>query len=223
MPHQEQEVEMIKKHPCLDLSSHHNNVALLFLKSPFLLKPHISPVCLPKPGAVFQAQSCVSSGWGKDKFGTEGRYANILKEIVLPLVDHSKCEKLLRDNTRLGRFYELHDSFICAGGLQGIDTCKGDGGSPLTCRQDGGPWVQTGIVSWGIGCGENNIPAVYANVAGASCWIDQMATCYYKKTGSFFGFSTQDCTDPTPCSQVERKCVNTEGKETTDVDVEIFL
>ena len=57
---------------------------------------------------------------------------------------------------------------------EGIDTCKEDGGSPLTCRQPGGPWVQAGIVSWGIGCGENNIPAVYANVASASCWIDNM-------------------------------------------------
>ena len=72
----------------------------------------------------------------------DSRYSNILKEIVLPLVENSECEQLLRENTRLGRFYELHDSFICAGGLQGIDTCKGDGGSPLVCRQDGGPWVQ---------------------------------------------------------------------------------
>ena len=31
---------------------------------------------------------------------------------------------------------------------------------------------QAGIVSWGIGCGENNTPAVYASVSEASCWID---------------------------------------------------
>ena len=31
-------------------------------------------------------------------------------------------------------------------------------------------------MSWGIGCGENNTPAVYANVAQASCWIDN-AVC----------------------------------------------
>ena len=80
------------------------------------------------------------------------RYANVLKEIVLPLVEHSKCENLLRDNTRLGRFYELHDSFICAGGLQGIDTCKGDGGSPLTCRQDMGSWVQVRVFPTACQC-----------------------------------------------------------------------
>ena len=31
---------------------------------------------------------------------------------------------------------------------------------------------QAGIVSWGIGCGEEGVPAVYANVAHVVCWID---------------------------------------------------
>merc|ERR1712013_364419 len=35
-----------------------------------------------------------------------------------------------RWSTRLGQKYKLHDSFICAGGVNGKDTCKGDGGSP---------------------------------------------------------------------------------------------
>ena len=63
---------------------------------------------------------------------------------------------------------------LCAGGVKDVDTCKGDGGSPLTCRQGReGPWFQTGIVSFGIGCAEEGIPAVYASVAQAACWIDK--------------------------------------------------
>ena len=31
---------------------------------------------------------------------------------------------------------------------------------------------QAGIVSWGIGCGEEGVPAVYANVGHVVCWID---------------------------------------------------
>lgn len=52
---------------------------------------------------------------------------------------------------------------------------QGDGGSPLVCPlvNDQERYTQAGIVAWGIGCGENNIPGVYANVAAARYWIDQ--------------------------------------------------
>ena len=30
-----------------------------------------------------------------------------------------------------------------------------------------------GIVAWGIGCGNENIPGVYVNVAAYVCWIKQ--------------------------------------------------
>ena len=52
---------------------------------------------------------------------------------------------------------------------------QGDGGSPLVCpvKNDPSRFMQAGIVAWGIGCGENQIPGVYANVAAARPWIDQ--------------------------------------------------
>ena len=56
------------------MDNHHNNFALLFLASSFQVSSHISPVCLPKPGVAFNKQNCVSNGWGKDKFGAEGRW-----------------------------------------------------------------------------------------------------------------------------------------------------
>ena len=69
------------------------------------------------------------------------RYSTILKEVVVPLVKNEKCQNDLRE-TRLGIYFELDNSFICAGGQKDIDTCKGDGGSPLTCRHPGGLWFQ---------------------------------------------------------------------------------
>eukprot|EP00091_Calanus_sinicus_P014287 TRINITY_DN3174_c0_g1_i1.p1 TRINITY_DN3174_c0_g1~~TRINITY_DN3174_c0_g1_i1.p1 ORF type:complete len:172 (+),score=41.18 TRINITY_DN3174_c0_g1_i1:307-822(+) len=166
----------------------------------FILTDHIFPVCLPRPGKAWPGgQTCVSNGWGKDKFGAEGRYSTILKEVVVPLVENDKCQQHLRENTRLGLFFELDNSFICAGGQKGIDTCKGDGGSPLTCKQPQGPWFQAGIVSWGIGCGENNTPAVYANVAQASCWIDNAVRCHLNLDESFFGFDKSDCPESKDC------------------------
>merc|ERR1719154_816944 len=190
---QEQVVDRVQIHSDFNIINHHNNFALLFLSSPMAVSSHISPVCLPRPGERLGEQNCVSNGWGNDKFGAEGRYSTILKEVVVPLVEQSKCQDLLRKNTRLGPFFELHSSFICTGGQKGIDTCKGDGGSPLTCKLPGGPWFQAGIVSYGIGCGESNIPAVYANVAEAVCWIDQEVSSYFGLDQSYFGFTAQEC------------------------------
>ena len=57
---------------------------------------------------------------------------------------------------------------------------QGDGGSPLVCPMRKNPlqYVQVGIVSWGIGCGTNNVPGVYADVAKAKSWIDQTLQSY---------------------------------------------
>ena len=55
----------------------------------------------------------------------------------------------------------------------GEDTCKGDGGGPLVCPSgDGSGYVQAGIVSWGVGCGQEGVPSVYTDVASSVCFID---------------------------------------------------
>lgn len=74
------------------------------------------------------------------------------------------------------------------GGEPGKDTCKGDGGSPLVCPIPGENerFFQSGIVSWGIGCGGDN-PGVYASVARFRTWIDEqfqyksLDTSFYSK------------------------------------------
>lgn len=69
----------------------------------------------------------------------------------------------------------MHKSFLCAGGEENKDTCKGDGGSPLICPLIGqnNRYEQVGIVSWGLTCGLQNTPGVYVNVAMFSDWIDK--------------------------------------------------
>lgn len=110
----------------------------------------------------------------------------ILKKIELPIVSHDDCQKSLRTTRLRGRFL-LDQSFICAGGEEGKDTCKGDGGGPLVCPIQNDPqrYYQVGIVSWGIGCGENQIPGVYANVPYARSWIDQKMTLWNLDTNLY--------------------------------------
>ena len=55
--------------------------------------------------------------------GAAGKYQHILKKIELPLVPRDVCQLSLR-KTRLGVHFKLHESFVCAGGEPGKDTCK---------------------------------------------------------------------------------------------------
>jgi kallikrein len=49
----------------------------------------------------------------------------IMKEVELDLVEFDDCEAKFRE-TRLGNKFDLHKSFICAGGQKNQDTCKGE-------------------------------------------------------------------------------------------------
>ncbi|KAK7068805.1 CLIP domain-containing serine protease [Halocaridina rubra] len=149
-----------------------NDIAVIRMASPvdFLRNPHISPICLPARGQDFTGQRCWVSGWGKDGFGDNGQYQSILKEVDLTVIPPLQCQQLLR-RTRLGSSYQLHPGMICAGGEQGKDACKGDGGGPMACALPDGHYALAGIVSWGIGCGTPGIPGVYVNVAYYLDWI----------------------------------------------------
>jgi len=197
-PHQDRFVKDLAIHPEFDGRNLQNDFALLYTAEEFELSSHVDTVCLPTPEELFEADTCFATGWGKDRFGSAGNYQVVLKEIDLSVVNHDQCEDSLR-KTRLGRRYRLHDSFICAGGENGKDTCKGDGGSPLVCpsKYDPNTYVQAGIVAWGIGCGEDGTPGVYASVSKAVCWMDYTMSCYFgASTGdfaSYWGYSSNTC------------------------------
>ena len=90
------------------------------------------------------------------------------------MVPHKLCQKQLRATEQLTINFQLHSSFICAGGEINRDSCTGDGGSALVCPIEGveNKFYQAGIVSWGIGCGLKDVPGVYTNVANFIEWIN---------------------------------------------------
>merc|ERR1712244_12052 len=197
-PHQDRRVQDMTIHPLFDPRTLASDWALLFTAEDFNLSSHIDTACLPQANEVFDGTTCFATGWGKDKFGSSGEYQVVLKEIDLPVVEQETCQDKLRQ-TRLGNKFKLHNSFICAGGDEGKDTCKGDGGSPLVCpsKSDPNTYVQAGIVAWGIGCGENGSPGVYASVSKAVCWIDHAMSCYFGTLSgdysSFNGYTSDIC------------------------------
>lgn len=170
-PFQERNVEILIPHPkyVADRGDLVNDIAILQVSEKFSLAPHVDTICLPSPGQTFEGSSCAAAGWGKDRFGEEGQLQTIMKEVWLDVLEHKDCEEKLR-KTKLGRFFILNETFLCAGGEADIDMCTGDAGSPLMCNVPNG-FVQAGIVSWGIGCGQDDIPGVYVDLRKYVCWI----------------------------------------------------
>lgn len=172
LPYQDRTVQQIIRHPEYYSGAFYNDIALLILDSPLTVAANVIPICLPQQDAVFDGTRCVATGWGVGAFGRGTKIETTLRQVELPIVPPADCQRELRQ-TRLGSFFNLHKSFVCAGGEPGQDTCQGDGGGPLVCQlPNESTYVQVGIVSWGIGCGTNNTPGVYTNVARFRNWID---------------------------------------------------
>ena len=173
-PNIEFDVLDMKIHPEYYSGNLYNDLAVIKLDGfvDFARNSHVSPVCLPDAFQSFAGSRCWVSGWGKDAFGKVGTYQHVLKEVDLPVLTHFDCERKLKQ-TRLGPDFVLHPGFLCAGGEEGKDACKGDGGGPLVCEV-GGLWQLAGIVSWGVGCGEADVPGVYVKVGHYNTWIQEV-------------------------------------------------
>lgn len=71
--------------------------------------------------------------------------------------------------------FTLKSNFCCNFCCNICFYLKGDSGSPLMMQRQDGKWVNIGIVSWGIGCGNPAYPGVYTKVASYLKWISVTA------------------------------------------------
>ncbi|XP_034235760.1 phenoloxidase-activating factor 2-like [Thrips palmi] len=175
--HQDRGVKKITIHPKFDKSELFYNVALLMLNEPMPSNRHIASACLPQATDNFENKHCIVTGWGQDAAtaaNADGPLSDVLKAVNLEVLPHHECDAKLK-RTPLGMAYQLHGSFICAGGEEKKDACEGDGGSPLVCptNESGSRYAVVGLVSWGIGCGIKDRPGVYTNVPFLRDWINE--------------------------------------------------
>ncbi|CRK98157.1 CLUMA_CG011524, isoform A [Clunio marinus] len=174
---QEYNINRIFIHPQYQTSNLVNDIAILRTSEAINLGsiPTIATVCLPSTSVT--NIRCMVSGWGRNDFSSTGTYQAIKKEVDLPLLNPSTCQNQLRA-TRLGANYNLDsNSFVCAGGERGKDACTGDGGSPLSCLIAGN-WYVIGLVSWGIGCGRQNVPGLYGSYPWQAVILDPKGEVY---------------------------------------------
>lgn len=184
---QQRYVESLIVHPLYNISQdYRNDIAIIFLREEVFIADNVDVICLPQQSQTFNSTRCLVSGWGISNYNHSREKAQYLKKINLPIVPKDQCQQDLRK--ALGETFQLNPSAVCAGGVEGEDSCLGDGGSPLVCPIDEEEvqYVQVGIVSAGVGCGENDRPGVYTNVALFRDWIDKEVqsrgrdTSYYK-------------------------------------------
>merc|ERR1711874_645548 len=107
-------------------------------------------------------------GWGRtnaDQLATfDGLSSKAQQKLQVPILSLSECSAML---TTLN----LRESQVCAGGVAGQDSCRGDSGGGLFIqdkkdkKDKDTPWYLVGIVSFGSrNCG-NGRPGIYTRVS----------------------------------------------------------
>ncbi|XP_066579276.1 serine protease 53 [Amia ocellicauda] len=159
-------VQKIIIHPNYDSYTNDNDLALLRLSSPVSFTNYITPICLPSKNSTFyNSTDCWVTGWGDTAEGVALGGNQTLQEVEVPIIGNRKCNCLYGVDT-------ITKNMVCAGLLAGgKDACQGDSGGPLVCKQ-GTAWVQAGIVSFGEGCAQPNLPGVYTRVSQYQDWIN---------------------------------------------------
>ncbi|XP_078131867.1 serine protease 27-like [Sander vitreus] len=157
-------VSMIIRHPSYGsvtkVNTDDNDICLLKLSAPVNFTDYIQPICLASGNSTFNTgvESWVT-GFGITDNGT---LADNLQEVMVPIVGNNQCRCTYGD---------LTGNMMCAGvPAGGKDSCQGDSGGPLVIKK-GSTWIQSGIVSFGRGCGLPNIPGVYTRVSQYQEWI----------------------------------------------------
>ncbi|KAK7123139.1 hypothetical protein R3I94_020054 [Phoxinus phoxinus] len=158
-------VRTIIKHPSYNYLTNDNDIALLKLSSPVTFTGYIRPVCLAADHSVFNngTHSWIT-GWGDISEGVSLPSPKVLQEVEVPVIGNRQCNCLYGVRN-------ITENMICAGLLKGgKDSCQGDSGGPMVSRQSS-VWVQSGVVSFGIGCARPEYPGVYTRVSRYQEWI----------------------------------------------------
>ncbi|XP_027897459.1 polyserase-2-like [Xiphophorus couchianus] len=201
-------------HPDYNSPVSNDDIALIKLSLAVPFNNYISPVCLAAASSTFYSgvDSWVT-GWGNIGSGVSLPSPQNLMEVKIPVVGNRRCKCSGYKTT------DITDNMICAGLLEGgKDSCQGDSGGPMVSKQNG-RWIQSGIVSFGVGCAQPNYPGVYARVSQYESWIKaQIATnqpgfMTYTSTGTNSDLSVSctgvpPITTPTPTIYCGRAPLN---------------
>ncbi|XP_034948477.1 serine proteinase stubble isoform X2 [Chelonus insularis] len=167
LPYVERGIAKKVVHPKYNFFTYEYDLALVKLETSLVFAPHISPICLPATDDLLVGENATVTGWGRLSEG--GTLPSVLQEVSVPIVSNDRCKSMF---LRAGRHEFIPEIFLCAGYENGgQDSCQGDSGGPLQVRGKDGRYFLAGIISWGIGCAEANLPGVCTRISKFVPWI----------------------------------------------------
>ncbi|XP_055847600.1 serine protease easter-like isoform X2 [Episyrphus balteatus] len=175
-PHVDVTIEKVIPHEQYVASSKSQpyDIALIRLSRNVDYTDFIRPICLPLKDilkrSTFDGSKMDVSGWGKTEHGTS---SNVKLKAEVPVVPLNECQRVYSQ-----RSVDLGSTQMCAGGQQGIDSCRGDSGGPLIGLDSSNKqrvyYFIAGVVSFGpTPCGLQGWPGVYTRVSDYTDWIQQ--------------------------------------------------
>ncbi|XP_070493415.1 serine proteinase stubble [Chironomus tepperi] len=167
LPYIERAISKKIVHPKYNFYTYEYDLALVKLEQPLEFAPHIIPICLPATEDLLVGENATLTGWGRLSEG--GTLPSVLQEVTVPIVSNDRCKSMF---LRAGRHEFIPEIFLCAGhDLGKFDSCQGDSGGPLQVKGKDGHYFLAGIISWGIGCAEPNLPGVCTRISKFVPWI----------------------------------------------------
>lgn len=155
-------------HELYDSRNQHryHDIAILKLVRPVHFTDYILPICFPPThDTTYAGLNMTVAGWGRT---IDSSQSDDLMKLIIPVKPQNECISTYRKVK-----VDLKEWQMCAGGVQGKDSCSGDSGGPLMfLDQTESIYYITGIVSFGpIECGTQDFPGVYTKVVDYIPWI----------------------------------------------------
>jgi len=173
-PPQDLGIERIIVHPRYEAGSNNrfDDIGLVRLDRDAQFNGFVKPICLPFDDTAsdkYIGEELVVTGWGRTE---TMKASNIKLQVWLPVVSSEDCDRIYRQKR-----ITIGNGQLCAGGVEGKDSCVGDSGGPLMST---GNWPRdgrtryfiAGVVSFGPElCGTKGWPGVYTRLSYYTDWI----------------------------------------------------
>lgn len=137
-------------HPAFNEEEYNMDIAVIRLRTP-LRGREIKPIKLLCETNWKMGDTVKLFGWGQleeDSF----KVPTDLQTVEVNVFDKEECTDIYRFQRK------ITESMECAA-APSKDSCSGDSGGPAIINNQ-----LCGVISWGTGCGQENVPGVYTNI-----------------------------------------------------------